>query len=257
MVDFKEFADKLQHEVMTEMAESYFGDRKNLDNMITAFHETLEKFRLHCPKLSQAAARLHHLLLDRETARDFYIALDIVPSCIPFTDERARPFFDSQPFAFTRYGKYERCVFRAYKLFQGVADEYLNGQYFDDPDRKGRKRLSIHYIRLKALAEFINEEIRRLDNVMSPSGLLRYVKSMDPIQTEREKIMGDACLIEGCTLDTDLRFTPIDFEGLELPIVQDLPAFTMVKPAIRQFCKGIYPSRKQDIMKAMAILQDG
>lgn len=257
MPDFSDFADKLQQEVVTDMAETYFGDRKNLDEMIAAFYSMVEEFRAHGPALWQAAARLHCLLLDRKTARDFYIALDILPSCIPFSDEVARPFFDSLPFALTPRGRYERCVFRAYSTFQQVADEYLNGRYYTDTNSHGRKRLTLHYIRLKALAEHINEEVGRVNKTLSPSATLRYIKKMDPDQVERENVMGEACLIDGCELDTDLRFAPIDFDALKLPVVQDLPRLDAVKPAIRQFCKEIYPTRKNDIIKAMASLRDG
>lgn len=257
MSDLKDFADKLQQEVVTDMAESYFGARKNLDDMLEAFGLLVEEFRASGASLAQAAARLHCLLLDRQTAKEFYISLDIVPACIPFTDEVPRPFFDSLPFAFTGLGRYERCVIRAYNIFQKIADEYVNGRYFDDPEMKGRKRLTVHYLRLKALAEHINEEIERVNTNLSPSGALRYVKRMDTVQVERENMIGQACLLEGCGLDEDLKFEPIDFDALELPVVQDLPTITKVKPAIKQFCKEIYPSRKEDIQRAMASLRDG
>ncbi len=257
MSDLKDFANQLQQEVVTDMAASYFGDRKNLDDMIVVFNSMVEEFRAQEPRLFQAAARLHRLLLDRQTARDFYIALDIVPSCIPFTDEVPRPFFDTLPLSLTGTGRYKRCIYRAYDLFQKVADEYLNGQYYDDPEMKGRKRLTVHYLRLKALAEHINEEVVRVNESISPSGALRYVRAMDPVQVERENMIGQACLIEGCGLDADLKFSPIDFDGLGLAVVQDLPSLFKVKPQIRLFCKEIYPSRKQDIQDAMAALRDG
>lgn len=257
MSDLRDFANQLQQDVVSDMAESYFGARKDLDDMIAAFHVMVNDFKTMVPKLSQAAARLHLLLMDRQTARDFYIALDIVPSCIPFNDDSPKPFFDTLPFAFTQRGRFERTVCRAYHLFQQTADEYLNGKYFDDPDVPGRKRLTVHYIRLRALAEHINEEVDRINKDMSTTGTLRYVKRMDPVQSELELAIGEACLIEGCDLDEEMKFTPIDFEGIQLPVVQDLPPLSKVKPVIIDFCKEIYPSRKEDIKKALLFLRDG
>lgn len=251
MVDFSDFADKLQQDVVTDMAEAYFGDRKELEEMIDAFHRMVEEFREKGPALYQAAARLHTLLLDRATARAFYIALDIVPSCIPVSDVSARPFFESLPMAFTVLGRYERCVSRAYAILRDVADEYLNGRYYTDSDADGRKRLTVHYIRLKALAEYINDKVDKVNRTMSPSETLRYVKKMDVEQSDRERLIGDACLVDGCSLDVDLKFQPIDFEGLKLPLIQDLPRLDQVKPAIREFCRSIYPDRKQDMKDAM------
>lgn len=257
MADFRDFADQLQQDVVTDMAESYFGDRKEVDGMIEAYHQMVEELRKQEPALFQAAARLHTLLLDRQTAREFYIALDIMPSCIPFTDQAARPFFDSLPFAFTRRGRYERCVCRAYAMLQQTADVYLNGQYYDDPDASGRKRLTVHYIRLKALAEYINDRIDKVNKTMSPSETLRYVKKMDVEQSEREKLMGEACMIDGCSLDNDLKFESIDFDKLGLPAIQELPSLGKVKPAIREFCRSIYPKRKHDVAEAMKSLLGG
>lgn len=257
MADFRDIADQLRQDVVTDMAESYFGDRKELDDKIFAFNYMVEEFKAQVPRLSQAAARLHALLLDPNNARDFYISLDIVPSCIPFSDEAARPFFDSLPFALTGAGRYARCVCRAYDLFQQVADDYINGHYYNDPDSPGRKRLTIHYLRLRALADHINGEVERLNTTKAPSGVLRYVKRMDVHQAELEDVLGQACLMDGCDMDIELEFSPVDFDGLGLPVVQDLPRLSLVKPLIKQFCKERYPSRKQDIKVAMDALRDG
>lgn len=251
MIDFSEFANQLQQEVVTEMAENYFGARKDIDDMIEAYNGMVLDLREVVPMLSQAAARLHHLLLDHDTAKSFYIALDIVPSCIPFSEETARPFFDSLPFAFTGAGKYEKCVCRAYGMFQQAADIYLNGQYFEDPEHKGKKRLTVHYLRLKALAEHINDKIKQVNEQTSPSSTLRYVKAMDPEQVEREKMIGEGCLQNGCSLDNDLKFSPIDFSGLGLPIVQDLPPLRKVREGIIVFCRELYSRRAGDIRQAM------
>lgn len=255
MVDFKDYADQLQQEVVTDMAESYFGARKDVDDMLDVFNIMVHELRQLTPRLSQAAARLHCLLLDRDTAKNFYISLDVVPSCIPYTDEIPRPFFDRLPFAFTGLGRYERCVFRAYDLFQKTVDEYLNGRYYDDPEIKGRKRLTVHYLRIKALVEHINAEIEKV-NESPVGGTLQYVKGMDPEQLQRERLMGEPSSGEG-GFNNELQFQPLEMAGLELPLVQDLPSLYKVKEPIKDFCRGIYETRKDDVVKAMRFLLNG
>ncbi len=255
MAYFKDYADQLQQEVVSDMAEAYFGARKDIEDMTEAFKRMTEELREQEPLLSQTAARLHCLLLDKDTAKNFYVALDLLPSCIPFTEEVPRPFFDRLPFAFSGLGRYERSIFRAYELLQKAVDNYLNGRYFDDPDQKGRKRLTVHYLRLKALAEHINEEIVRV-NSTSLGGTLHYVKTMDPELLRREQVMGDAKgMGDETALNQDMQFTLIDFEKLGLPVVQDLPPLHKVKEAIKAFCKEIYPLRKHDIVRAMESLR--
>ena len=58
MTDFKDYADELQQEVVTDMAETYFGARKDIDDMLEVFDKMVGELRRHEPLLSQAAARL-------------------------------------------------------------------------------------------------------------------------------------------------------------------------------------------------------
>jgi len=99
--------------------------------------------------------------------------------------------------------------------------------------------------------------VERVNTEKSPIETLRYVKRMDSVQSELEDMIGQACLVDGCSLDQDLKFEKLDFVGLGLPIVQDLPRLSAVKLTIKQFCKEIYPSRKADIKAAMNALRDG
>ena len=255
MADFKEYADELQQEVVTDMAEAYFGARKDIDDMLEVFGKLTEKLREHGPRLSQAAARLHRLLLDRDTVGEFYAALKLDPESIPYMDEAPTPFFDKLPFAFTGQGRYERCVFRTYDLLQKAVDEYLNGRYFDDPEQPGRKRLTVHYLRLKSMAEYINEEIDRV-NGTAVSGALHFIKTMDPEQMQHEGMMGQA--VKGTDhIDRDMSFTPIDFEGLGLPVVHELPALYAVREAIKGFCAELHKKRRDDTAEAMRSLLNG
>lgn len=253
MDDFRDYADQLQQEVVSDMAGSYFGSRKELEDRISAFHQKVEELRVSIPKLRMAASRLHMLLLDKNTIDDFYISLGVSPSCIPFVEEVTAPLGMSIPFAFTLRGRYERSVCRAYHLFRDVADEYLNGRYYDDPEHPGRKLHTVNYLRLKDMAGDINEDVERVNNSLPPSRALEYIKQMDTHRMEQEKIMGEVCELEGCALDKDLQFQPIDFEANNLPVIQELPGIKAVRSTIVSFCRNIYPDRKTEIV---AILEE-
>lgn len=256
MVDFKDFADKLQQEVVSDMAESYFGDRKALDDLIATYHRMAESLQTQVSSLNQAAARLRVMLLDQDTLELFSDTLGIPSNSIVETDVQARPLFDSLPFGLTDRGRYRGCLYSAYSMYQKSAARYLNGEYSDDPEQPGRKVLSVNYLQLHDLAERVNGEVERLNNDQVPSKTLRYVKQMDTEGAERSRIIGEPFLQEGCSLDCELKFEPVDFKALKLPFVQDLPELYKVKPQIKQFCKEIYPSRKSDMRNAMQSLQD-
>lgn len=252
MSDLKEFADQLQEEVVSDMAEAYFGERKDLEELIEAYGRMTEDVRALGPRLFEAVARLHRLLLDRETAEAFYAALGVDPAAMPFPDDPPRPFFDRLPFAFTAQGRYERCVFRVYDLLHQEADVYLNGRYFVDPEQGKRKRLTPHYVRVKALADHLNAEIDKI-NRRSVTGALQYVKNMDPDHARQERLMGDTDS-QGETLNHDMEFVPIDFAGIGLPVVPELPPLYKVKEKIKAFCGRVWALRREEAVRAMESL---
>lgn len=254
MADFSEMANKLQKEVVADMAESYFGDRKQLDDMIEAFDGMVREMRDILSLLYMDASRLFRLLLDTPNVLAFGEALDISFDGLPLADDQPCTVPEPLPFAFTTIGRYEKCLQYAYQALRERINEYNYGRYYDED---GRKRLTMHYARLEAVAGIINDKINHANEGLSPSGTLRYVKKMDTVQSERESVMGEACLVDGCSLDQDLKFTPIDFSGLGFPVLSDLPPLKEVKPAIKAFCNKIDPSRKQEIKDVMESLRDG
>ncbi|BCS87104.1 hypothetical protein PSDVSF_03460 [Pseudodesulfovibrio sediminis] len=253
MSNIEDFADQLHQSVVTDMAESYFGARKDLESTTAAFYSLVDDLKKTIPSLFQAIARLHALLLDSESKDDFYTALGMVPSDIPDCVVSPEPQGE-QPFALTMRGRYIKCVRMAYEDLYCISEEYLNGRYYDNPEQPGRKLRTIHYLRIKALAEHINYRVQRINDDMSTTAILRHVKELDPVQMSKERIMGDVCLMEGCELDMDMCFTPIDFTHLELPEIVELPKPQKVKGCIVQWCKILYASRKEDIATAMSSL---
>lgn len=254
MSHFDDFADNLHTEVVSEMAESYFGARKNIDDMTEVLEEWAEELRLWKPRLEKAANRLHTLLLDEKTVRDFYISLDIVPACIPFSGAgEPKELFSELPFAFTMRGKYIRCVRQAYRDFQRLVNEYLNGKYYDSADEKGRKRLTVHYIRFKAMVEYVNEEISKVNSKMTTGDTLRYLKRMDPEAEDKERIL-EACVGDSCALDKEMEYSPLEYTHFNLLEIQELPSLEVVKDDIDRFCREMWKRRKEKLKELIMVI---
>ncbi|WP_054648110.1 hypothetical protein [Salidesulfovibrio brasiliensis] len=199
MSNLKDYADGLQQDVVSEMAEHYFGARKNLESMIEVLQEWAEELRFKEGRVLAAAGNLHALLIDEKTVRDFYMSLDIVPACVPpFEESLKATNMDRVPFALTRKGRWTKCVKEAYHGLSKATDTYLNGTYYTDEE--GRKRLTVHYIRLKAMVQYVNEEVIRVNEDMSPSepfGTSRtWTRSMWP----RKSLSILACQVKGVRL---------------------------------------------------------
>lgn len=251
MSDINDFADQLQADVISDMAESFFGDRKELDNALEAYAAMVEEFLPVIENLFRAAATLRLLLLDDATADGFCAELGLEPCRIPPSEGAPILVHQSQPFALTGTGRYVNCVETAYRgLFDAIRD-YLHGRCYNDPKRPGRKRMTMHYKRLEEIAGIINEKIHKANNDRSVSSMLREVKNMNPEQMEREDILGDVCYQRGEGLDSDMCFMPIDFDGYHFPEVVELPPPDEVRPALKRFCRRAYKERPDDVRKAM------
>jgi len=252
--DISDFADQLQADVISDMAESFFGDRKELDNALDAFVLMVREFLPVIETLFRAAATLRLLLLDEATADAFCAELGLDPGRIPPSEGAPLLVRESLPFALTAKGRYSVCVETAYQgLFDAIRD-YLHGRYYNDPKRPGRKRMTIHYKRLEEIADIINEKIHKANNERSVSSVLREVKNMNPEQMEREDMLGDVCYKTGGNLDKDMCFMPIDFEGYCFPEVEELPPLNEIRPALKRFCKGVYSERREEALKVMDTL---
>lgn len=249
MTDFNEYAEQLQKEVVSEMAESYFGDRRNLDDLMEDFAARVEELRRRLPALERAAFRLHHLLLGR--ARSVYVELGVDPACVPFGGGAPTPFFSRLPLALTGAGRYVRCVRKCYDMFQKEVREYLHGRYYSSEGEEGRKRLTVSYLVLREFAARIDAEVVRVNRNRTPTGTLRYVKGMDPVKAEQERLIGDVSYVDGGALDAAMRFAPVEFGRQGLPEIQDIPPVGEVAARLGRLCRTIYAERPDEARAAM------
>ncbi|EGB13628.1 hypothetical protein DND132_0411 [Pseudodesulfovibrio mercurii] len=252
MSDLSDFADQLQMDVISDMAESYFGNRKELDYALEAFAGMVEELLPVIERMFRAAATLRLLLLDEATADAFCAELGLDPARIPPDEGAEILVHEAVPFALTGKGRYAVCVETAYRGLYDAIHEYLNGRYYNDPNRPGRKRVTMHYKRLEEIAGIINEKIHKANNDRSMSSMLREVKSMDPVQMEREEILGDMVYGDkGDGRDNDMCFVPIDLDGYRFPEVEELPPVNEVGSALKRFCARVYAERKDEVRAAM------
>ncbi len=250
---FDDFADGLEQEVLSEMADGFFGPRKRLDDMLEGLDFLLRQFRELEKWLGYRAELLHYLLMGRQRVRAFYEAIGIDPASIPFEFYCAnKPSFPKLPWAFTSKGRYNKLVLSAYDDFQQAAEDYMHGRYYNDPNQKGRKRLTIHYNRIIKIIQGINEAVAKVNSEISPSSLLGYVKSFDAGMVEKEKVAGGMYQGDHCALDGDLCYRPVDLEALELKEMPSLPKLEEAAPRIKAYCSGLYAANKPQIAKLLS-----
>jgi len=248
MNHIEQMADELASEVISEAAQTFFGQRKALE-------EELDRFMSRSRQVLELGKRamgeqnvLHGVLLDAETIQAFYADLGLSAPPPPPREEIARSV--SKPAAWTLHGRYSKLLFSAYSRTHTEVDAYLHGGYRDDPTHPNRKIGFSGYLYLVEWAEKLNHTITRLNTEQSPGEVLQFVKRLDARSCTMEKAAGASCEIGR---DRGMLFTCIDFASLCLPILPEYPPPASVEKIIRQFAKRTCARREPDVR---TLLQD-
>jgi hypothetical protein len=255
MSSHKNFSDSMAEEVLTDMADTFFGARKELEHTIKAFQSLVETLREKETEVDAKAGFLNHLLLYGRAAADFYETIKVgTPSILLENKISDRPLLEKVPFALSPKGKFIKLVLRAYDALQEACDEYINGKYYKDPE-ENVKRVTVHYKQIKIMCKIINEDVQKINKNMNPACVLQYAKGLDYETRDNERITGGTLDGYACSIDEKLAYKPIDFDSLRLKEYPALPKKDSVISEIRSFCKKIYSKNKTDIDKLIADLE--
>lgn len=255
--NFDDYADGLRNEVVGEMAERFFGVRRELEDDIVRWQRLVEEMRPCLTRLCERAACLHFLLFDDEGVAGFYASLGVSSEPYEELASRAQAACIAAmrvPFGFRLSSRYMRLVESSYDAFQKELDAYLNGVWSDDPDRPGRKRVSPHLAQIKELAEDINSRVAEVNAENAPSCALRYVRSLDPAEVERRELTGATLTDERCGLDASLAFAPVDLDALDFPEPLWLPSFSMAASGLARYVRRLaekHASEVRDLFTAI------
>ena len=245
----KDFGDSLVEEVLTDVAESFFGARKELDDLSELFMAYVDRLHEAARHVETHAGRLNHLLARDDLRRDFYGMLGVEhPNPYyhsPFKPEDRRM---SIPFAMTKRGRYIKLVIQCYADLQRVSETYIKGPAADD-DGTGEPPVYYHLVR--SMCELINEKVCRLQNGMSQACVLQYAKKFDIQHAQQAKVTG-ATAGTYAHMDSKFECQPIDFVQLDLVQFPEFPKADDVKPDIVSFCKKHYPAIRAEVPALIA-----
>lgn len=254
MSRYKTFADALESEVLTEMAGTFFGARKNLEDMMEDFQLHVEELRAREAKVFSRVFFLRSLLLGPQGEAALFAAIGVDP---PFAGSSghsgSRTWHpDRLPFAFLRSTRFAKAVLQAYSELRASCEVYMSGEYEDDPERSGRKRLSLHYRMVERLCSRLNERIEKQNTEMTPSSVLQFARSIHMADQPGHGTLSNTLGAE--SLDKGLMFKTIDFESLGLWKAPSLPPPESCGEAILRFCAGFYQEHAAQINKVLADL---
>ncbi|MGA8279800.1 MAG: hypothetical protein WB853_02800, partial [Desulfobacterales bacterium] len=124
-----DFIDPLVEEILTDVAGSFFGNRRLLDEKIDLFHSYVQALRFKEAEVRNPAALLNNLLLQGHQAPAFYEMLNVEGTLL--TAAGAVVPQNAQlcmPFAFGFCTRFVKLVCNAYDALQKSCAVYLHGR---------------------------------------------------------------------------------------------------------------------------------
>ncbi len=253
-----DFSDSLVEEVLSDAACTFFGARKQLEDMMELFRSFVETLRENEAKVADQAGFLNYLLLGGKMAGDFYESLNVdSPEVLLESQFSGTPLTTEIPFAFTGRGEFTKLILWAYDDLQKIHDEYVNGKADDTPREKDTGKISVYYNLIVSMCDFINKKVYSINNDVPPSFVLQFAKKFNPGTENKEHITGGMSFCgDSCGINHNLAFRPVDLDSLHLKRYPELPKQDKVVSEITLFCKTHYSDHKDEIKKRISDLKE-
>lgn len=231
-------ANDLASEVLSEAADTFFGQRRDLEMEIDLFHQKVTELRELGKKTGQAQKRMHAVLLEPALIEAFYHALELPrPETIEAVSVHELAAWVSPPFAWSLRGRYRKLLLTSYAQFQRAAQVYAHGGYKEDAQGSRKRIARFGHAALHDWADRINDKIRVVNREQGPAEVLQFVKRLDVQACEKERCMGASCEVNR---DNGLLFPQLDFSSYSLPVWPEMPPVQTAQQGIKDFCQSIF-----------------
>jgi hypothetical protein len=242
-------SDVLAEELMTEMAGSFFGDRRRMERRMAVLDDLAGQLKARAGEVDDQARLFHRVATTPEKGRELLNRLSVEAAAFPAeagVPRRALP--ERTPAAFTPKGAYVKLMETAYHRLQTAAAAYM-GESAAEP---GDGDAGPTYRLIEAIVRLLNEEIAHLNQNRSPSQVLRAAKRFRTWDPSREAVTGGGGnFADGFGLDKDMAFPSIRIENFGLRTFPPLPALESQRPVVSRFAADIYDRRREMALSAL------
>jgi hypothetical protein len=276
----------LQDEVMSEMADSFFGARRAIDDEIDLFEAREADVALAGQRALCCCALLYSLLQGEKGAQAFFdmLPVDVAPSGLHDKVRGVRPcLFVRLPWGLTRKRRFAGLLCQVYWHVQDAFDRYLNGSgytrsypvqaYAPAAETTGKEPTgsssfsamtgtmgtiqsrTVGWKRYTAWCDEINARIEEVNRNQSPSQVLGMARSMDVAMLSQERVSGTG--VDGLvpSMDKSLCLRPVACHLAGVGPLPALPPLGEVEPGIREFAMRFYEQEKDAVDKTIVRLE--
>lgn len=248
MSHISEMADELATEVLTEAAETFFGQRKELESELDLFQQRVKVLAETGQKVFLAQKIMHKILINEAAIQNFYQTMGLrIPERLEIAEVCEVASQMAKPFAWTLRGGFIKLLLMSYDRLYNLAQEYLHGGYRADPMNPRRKIAVFGYAQLQEWSQRINQKVIKMNTQQAPSEVLQFFKGLDVQGSAMEKSIGASCAVDR---NDGLLFPLVDFQTFCLPVFPELPLPADIRRRLQFFCKALF-SRKSPEIRAL------
>lgn len=252
-----DFADSLANEVLTEMADNFFGSRKHLEGSINIFHKYVKALKEKEQDINNSLSLLNFMLTGPEILRDFLKAVDLNPEIFIIQEKIPKHVPVYIPFALTQKGVFTKLVSEAYSSFQSACDSYISGKRPDYMQDKKLEQMNAYYNLIYEMCTLINDDIKKHNANISPTMVLQRFKRFDPVTSQKQSITGGSTFNgDDSNLSSNLAFEPVELEKLHIKNYPLPRPYNKVSGSINTFCKKIYHVKEKEIKTMISQLKN-
>ena len=248
--------EPLVSEILNDVANSFFDARRTLEAKIDLFHKFVNELKDLSTDVQCRAALLNLLLINDQHAQAFYQLIGIDDSVF-LTSKVSDPrnCLSEIPFGIGLKNRYTKLVFAVYGTLQEACNIYLNGRQPSEKSSAHPDQDIMYYQLILKMHRVLNDDIKRINETISPSCTLQFAKEFDPAKMTKEKVTGGG-ISNPQLLDEKLCYHPIDIGNLGLSEFPLLPELDNVKASVKRFCKDLYNRYPNEIKNIIEFVKN-
>ncbi|MCG8530186.1 MAG: hypothetical protein MI749_05930 [Desulfovibrionales bacterium] len=262
MTDFNSLSSSLQGEVMVDIANGFFGARKEIDDERELFEHIENDIRLSEQRALNTCAQLQALLTCDECVKILLRMIGVPVSFlqrVEFTD----PWLSMKlPFALTDEGRYKKCVLHTYEKMYNAFGFFLHGVPYKKMDSEEKWGRTTGYYRYMEWCDDLNERISVVNRDHSPTQVLNVVRGMDVEKVAKQRAVGAINAEIGCTPGEDMCLLLLPKEELEKLALPELPALDTkigkghtVAALVKKYASEVYRRERDAVQYVLEILK--
>ncbi len=255
MADFKDLSNALAEEVLNDVADTFFGARRDVDDSLEYLDILSKQLLEKVNGIFEACVLLQKVCLGDAGYKKFWELAEINRNIFKFPKRAECSRFDTVPtFSLTRKHEYTKWVSIAYHQLALRVEIYMKGIFIEEDSHHTRKVRSVNFMDFNLFVEEVNRKIDKVNSNTSPSDVLKFAKSLDQEAIEKEKITG--CVGPECSvIDGEMAFKPINLEEFGLPDFPELTIGDDSRSFLNDFSRQMYAENKVQVKELLKELR--